>query len=348
MFRVRPPFAVFLALLLAILVCSVVCGAQDQAQDQSRDQIQEQSTSAPKRLILTDGSYQIVTQYKRLGDRVRYFSAEREQWEELPANLVDWPATEKWAREHTPGTSGVSAGSSEAAAIDKEEQEEKAERMSRTPEVSPGLRLPDQEGVWALDTFRNQPELVSLAQNTGDVNPRTGHSVLRSALNPMGGLKQTIEIPGAVAKVKLHVNDPAIYVSLTDEGDETADPGSLTVQTRNAPPLNQAISSPSSQYAIVRVEPDLRHDSRYLGEIKFARNGDLLSRSEDVIPTKAEILPGRHWLKLTPSSPLEIGNYALMEILGAGEVNTSIWDFDINPAAPEQKDSILPLDRSLQ
>src|SRR5260370_18457860 len=50
-----------------------------------------------KKLVLKDGNFQLVRDYQRIGERVRYLSAERGEWEEIPAAMVDWDATAKAA-----------------------------------------------------------------------------------------------------------------------------------------------------------------------------------------------------------------------------------------------------------
>src|ERR1700723_3191989 len=48
-----------------------------------------------KKLMLKDGTFQLVREYHVEGDRVRYYSIEQAQWEEMPESLVDWDATRK-------------------------------------------------------------------------------------------------------------------------------------------------------------------------------------------------------------------------------------------------------------
>src|ERR1017187_5823598 len=74
------------------------------------------------RLILKDGTHQIVRKYEIVGDRVRYISVERgEEWEELPESLVDWEATRKWERDHAAEkVEAPSPAMKEAEDIDKE------------------------------------------------------------------------------------------------------------------------------------------------------------------------------------------------------------------------------------
>jgi hypothetical protein len=87
------------------------------------------------RLILKDGSYQVVRKYEIVGDRVRYISVERGgDWEELPVDLVDWEATRKWERDHaSQPEEEASPAMKEAEEIDKEEAAERDEQKAAGP-----------------------------------------------------------------------------------------------------------------------------------------------------------------------------------------------------------------------
>ena len=314
-----------------------------------------------KRLILKDGSYQIVTKWEVKGDRVRYYSAERAEWEEVPYNLVDWPATDKWNKEHEegklpsrspapidrPGASTATPPTTEeqqkeAAAIDAAAAAERAEQQARTPVISPGLRLPDRDGIFVLDTFQSIPELVHLDQSTGNVNRDTNHNVLRAGIGSFSGAKEPIRLNGQAARVRVHVDDPALYVSLdVGNAEEVAPEDALMVNTHGANSVKDPneYSSPDSRYAIVRV--DVHPGERVIGALRITRAGDA-TQSEDIVPTKAEIV-SKHWMKLTPKEPLPIGEYALMEILAPGVINLDVWDFGVSPNAPENKHPITPI-----
>jgi hypothetical protein len=62
----------------------------------------------------------------------------------------------------------------------------------------------------------------------------------------------------------------------------------------------------------------------------------------DVVETRAEVLPGGHWMKLTPLQPLDFGEYALIEVLGPNAVNLDVWDFGVHSDAPENVEAIHP------
>jgi hypothetical protein len=306
-----------------------------------------------KRLILKDGSYQIVTKLEVKKDRVRYYSAERAEWEEVPNSLVDWPATEKWNKEHAPGATPppITAPSTatheeeqkEAAAIDAQAAAERADQQARTPLVAPGLHLPDRDGIFILDNFQSIPELVHLDQSSGNVNRDTNHNVLRAAIGSFSGAKEPVRINGQAARVRAHVDDPVLYVSLdTANSEDVAPEDAMMVNTHaaNTVPNKDDYSSPESHYAIVRV--DVQPGERVIGALRITHAGDA-TQSADIIPTKVEILPGKHWMKLTPKEPLPIGEYALMDILQPGVINLDVWDFGVSPNAPENKHPITPV-----
>jgi hypothetical protein len=306
------------------------------------------ATGSNRRLILKDGTYQIVRKYEIVGDRVRYISLERGgDWEELPASLVDWDATRKWERDHAADVADAadtSPAMKEAEDIDREEAAERAEQAARMPEVAPGLELPDEDSVFVLDTYQGTPALVELAPNTIAVDAKTHHGL--STLNPLAGQKASIELPGAHAKVHLHVNDPAIFISLnaTDDAEKVLS-HALTVNTKGAPEAvnrKHGAHSPQSGFAIVRV--DERKAVRIVGAIHISPSGDI-TQSEDTIPMKVEVMPGKHWMKLTPAQSLTIGEYALVEILSPSDISQTVWDFTVNPRLGDNLGSLTPIQK---
>jgi hypothetical protein len=301
-------------------------------------------TATNHRLILKDGTYQIVRKYEVVGDRVRYISVERSgEWEELPVDLVDWEATRKWDRDHaSQPEQDVSPAMKEAEGIDKEEAAEREELRLSRPEVAKGLELPDEDGVFVLDTYHGSPELVELLPSEMTANAKTKHGL--STLNPMAGSKAMLELEGAHAKVHLHINDPAIYLSLNVSDDkEPVLSHPLTVNTGGASAVasrKHGAHSPGSGFAIVRV--DERNTVRIVGAVHVSAGGTV-TQDEDVIPAKAEVLPGKHWIKITPAQTLTIGEYALVEIISPSDINQSVWDFQVDPRGGDNPGSLGPL-----
>jgi hypothetical protein len=298
-------------------------------------------TGKNHRLILKDGSFQLVRDYKVVGDRVRYLSQERGEWEELPVDLVDWDATHKWENQQAEKVGDVSPAMKEAEELDKEEVEERNEEKARRPEVVPGLELPDENGVFVLDTYQGTPELVELNANELSVNAKNRRGI--GGLNPMMTQKASLEIQGSHARVHLHVDEPAIYLSLgIDEHSEPLLTHPMTVDTHGAAAVNgkHGAHSPQSGFVIVRV--DERQAVRIVGAIRMSPNGTV-TQNENTIPTKVEELTGNRWLRVTPQQSLSFGEYALVEILSPTDLNESVWDFRVDPRTGDNAGAIGPI-----
>jgi len=134
------------------------------------------------RLYLKDGGYQLVREYQVLSDRVRYYSVERGDWEEIPVDLVDLKRTEKEAAERQ----------AEMAKDAKVLSEEAAAEHALERETS---RIPQGPGVYWLDG--DQTKSMPVAQSSVHINKR--RQVLK-ILTPIGQAlsgKGTLELDGA-------------------------------------------------------------------------------------------------------------------------------------------------------
>jgi hypothetical protein len=279
-----------------------------------------------KRLILKDGSYQLATKWETKGDRVRYLSAERNEWEEVPDSMVDWAATEKYQKDRAAGVS-----SPEAVSLDKEVANERKIEEAKSPQVAPGLRIPSDGDIFLLDNFESQPQLVALQQNSGEIDRNTKHNIFRAAINPVSGSKQSIELPGLHSKIQAHAALPSIYVNAEQ------DQGSAVMSeqpNRAEKPTEEAWD----RFRIVRL--DCKQDKRIIGDIKVAVYGKV-SQQQKLVPTSAQKLTGG-WVMVTPKSDLAAGEYAVVEMLGKEGMNTYVWDFGVNPSAPANSAALKP------
>ncbi len=300
-----------IATALSLIVLCLIVPSASPAQNQAR------------RLILKDGTYQSVTKYEIHGDRVRYYSAERGEWEEVPTALIDWDATNKFEQ----GRQDLKVDP-EAAELDKELEAERKAAQARSPEVAPGLRLPDEGGIFLLDTYQNQPQLAELQQSGGDIvknnEKNTKTNILRAAIHPLAGAKQTIELPGMHAKLQSHTAVPSLYINIDINGGVPA-AATLKPAAGEPPPL-----SPTDRFKIIRI--DIKGNKRVAGAVKVAVTGKTKTEERFVAATVTTMTGG--WVKLTPTDPLAEGEYAVAEMLGAEGINLYVWDFGVNPAAP--------------
>jgi hypothetical protein len=257
------------------------------------------------RLILKDGSFQPVVKYEVQGDRVHYLSADRYEWEDLPASLIDWEATKK-------NEADFASGKLRTHIETPEEREEREKEEANSPEIVPGLRLPGTGGVFLLDQFDGKPELAEILQNGSEVNQSANKkSVMRTAINPIGSSKHSFELKGSHAKIQSHVPFPVIYVDI-DEG------------ALNDVPL-------AGRFRIAHAE--VKKDARVIGNLKVTFTGKT-SQEGNFIPAKVEKVGIGEWAKVSPAQDLPPGEYAVVEMLGPDEMNLYVWDFGVNRQAP--------------
>ncbi len=156
--------------------------------------------AAADRLYLKDGDYQLMREYQVQPDRVRYYSTERSDWEEIPLELVDLERTKKEATEQQ-------AIAKEANKVVEEENAAiKAERkLIQSIPADPGVYYMRGEKL----------ETIKIAEPK--INNDTKRTVLRMlAPIPIAG-KVTIELDGLTSANKVDGREPEFFFRLSEE-----------------------------------------------------------------------------------------------------------------------------------
>ena len=156
---------------------------------------------ATSRLYLKDGDYQFVREYQVLADRVRYFSTERGDWEEIPLELVDLDRTKKEAAERQ-------------AAVEAEAKEQDVEDKAIRAEQKEAARVPRSPA----STTSVGDKIESLKTAEVEVNSSKGRTILK-VLSPVPLVpgKSTVEIKGESAAYRAAGDKPEFYFRLSDD-----------------------------------------------------------------------------------------------------------------------------------
>jgi hypothetical protein len=157
---------------------------------------------ATERLYLKDGSFQTVREYEVKADRVRYYSTERSDWEEIPLELVDLNRTRQETADRV---------SENAAEVKAEAEERAAEKLA----VKQVASIPTDPGVFYI---ASDDKLETLAKAEVRIVSNKKRSVLK-VLSPIPIVpgKSTVELDGAQAARKISGSRPEFYFRLSAE-----------------------------------------------------------------------------------------------------------------------------------
>ena len=293
-----------------------LCGlpALSRPQESKTANTEKKSEVYPRglKLMLTDGTYQLVREYQRNGDHVRYYSMERGAWEELPASMVDWNATAK-AEAETEKQS--------AELVEKVHKQEEARRLDNVSDIDASLRvgdgafLPSGEGMFVVEG-----KTIRILDQAGSEMKMDKKRVIAEVLSPVKVVpgKQTLVMQGAHAVVRLRTDHPEFYLR---EAPPDAESTSSIQRTRRA-----ADAGPDVEL----VKTKVGRNTRILESIRTLF-GQAVNENIDVISMQRwEVAPNVY--RFTLSQPLPPGEYVLAEVLEEG-LNLYVWDFGLDTAA---------------
>ena len=172
--------------------------------------------------------------------------------------------------------------------------------------VAPGLRVPNGNVPWALDTIDGKQVLVP---------------VHHSALAPSGS---AATLQGAAPLTPLRTATPVFFIHTSDRTENNGDSG------RGTP----------TGWALLTVRID--GSTRTVDRVKFSDVNAATVCAEPVVCAQAEALPGG-WLRLTPRAPLQPGQYALVPVpRAATSLSPLAYDFVVSTDTAQPKDAVSP------
>jgi len=261
---------------------------------QSAEAASARATPRGQKLVLKDGSFQLVREYQIEGDRVRYYSVDSGSWEFVPTSLIDWDATKKLEAEEKLRDAAI------VAKVHTQEGERVMAPLDidASLEVAPGVFLPPGVNLFVFDGTSAVP--LPQAQTSSKVSKER---LLEQVMVPIPIIpsRQDVSVQGARAKFRLHSRQPEFYLRTADSREPNLE--------------------------LVRVKPHgdtrlIEHVDSLFGEKQEMR---------DALPMqKWPVAQGVY--RFTLSQALSPGEYALAQTLDEEGMSLYVWDFGVDPS----------------
>lgn len=263
----------------------------------SAPSVSKQGIPRSQKLVLKDGSVQMVREYQVIGDRVRFYSVERSDWEEIPESLVDWDATRKAAAQTDERQKQAIAL---AHRVDLEAHPGKFDVGGGLAGsgLPAGVLLPSGEGMYAF----NGHSILFLKADQAKSTLNKGRFIAKmlSPL-PVMATRHTISLDGKQAKTQIADSEP-IFFFRTGRG---AAPQFLLIQTK-----------------VKGNHREIGYLSEYMGQEKTEAKE---------IPVNIQPIESDTF-RVTAAQDLAPGEYVLAQPLDANTIDLYVWDFGIEPA----------------
>jgi hypothetical protein len=285
---------------LPLLLVNALTGSAAQAPQSSASS--QDTNAAPaansvtrgQKLYLKDGSFQLVREYAVTGARVRYYSLDTHQFEEIPAAMVDWDATK------TAADTDAKQAAAVTAAIEAHDKAQAAQfvDVDASIEVGPDIFLPPDVGLFAFDGKRIFP--VSQAPIKSDLVKKNLLEQMVSPV-PIVPTAHRVSIVGPRAKLRLNTEQPEFYIRTAD-GRE-----------------------PDIDLVHVKVKGD-RREVEEIDQLMQAHR----EKRDSMLIQRWTIAPGVYRFSLGQSLPA--GEYVIAESLNDAAMSLYVWDFGVDLA----------------
>jgi hypothetical protein len=154
---------------------------------------------ATQRLYMKEGGYHLVREYEVIEDRIRYYSTERGDWEEIPLELIDLDKTKREFAERK------REQETDVAALQAEEAAERAIEREAS-------RIPIDSGVYRIEGDQAKP----ITQAELKVGSNKRRSVLKViAPIPIVSGKAFVEAEGKHSATVVTEALPEFYIRLS-------------------------------------------------------------------------------------------------------------------------------------